>query len=620
MERDETPENGPQSTLDTIVSTPAARSSIAARDPPSQFTFSVKTPSTAGRPQPDHEEMHPSKAQQSTMKMPDSGLRLGFTSANNSPRVNAGSLVTNTPSKVKSGLPNNMSSPEFKFTRPESHLSEEAQRLMEGLQEEATKIKEQMALQREEQVRKDGEAEEMFSAVGRKIAKPKGRAGRFSDVHMAEFKKMDSIAGHASAYRSKPVQVQPPAKSLKRTQSRAGLDEADKQVTAPKKAQPYQPPTPAINISGPPKRIRQAQSDDASTSRPSTSDGTSLFKSNLPRSQSGLMTPTKASLARSASVRSLKTTNIPALESSPSTKTIAAPSTVGASRYKSFLPTAAANLKSILRRHQPRFSNDPVKIAAGTHLASPDLNKDLPAAPKSDFDEFNPPSSTKKHVGFTPSTKNRHSIMPGALPSPGRETGRDSGSATQPSITYPTLPDTASSSPFKSPGGNRIFAKMASPTIRRVRPSNIGTETMTSDAGTSFTFTGFSPSPQRLLNTGNRGHSLAEFPSVPQGILNTGHRGHSLADFPSVPHGMPNKKRRRQSNEENEETRREPEPSDEPNLKRVKRAVTAEPTPMQIPAAKSRIPRREAAGNRPKGKSILSLSRLNMLARPKERK
>jgi hypothetical protein len=83
---------------------------------------------------------------------------------------------------------------------------------------------------------------------------------------------------------------------------------------------------------------------------------------------------------------------------------------------------------------------------------------------------------------------------------------------------------------------------------------------------------------------------------------------------------MPNKKRRRQSDEENEETRREPEPSDEPNLKRVKRAVTAEPTPMQKPAAKSRIPRREAAGNRPKGKSILSLSRLNMLARPKERK
>ena len=35
----------------------------------------------------------------------------------------------------------------------------------------------------------------------RKIAMPKGRAGRFSDVHMAEFKKMDSIAGHASAFR-----------------------------------------------------------------------------------------------------------------------------------------------------------------------------------------------------------------------------------------------------------------------------------------------------------------------------------------------------------------------------------------------------------------------------------
>jgi hypothetical protein len=596
-----TPETGPQSNLDTILTTPVASSAISATNPTSQFTFTVKTPSTPGRPQLDHDEIHPSKAQQSTTKKPNSGLRLGFSSVTNSPRVNAGSIITNNPSKV--GLPSNMASPGFKFTRPESQLSQEAQTLMEGLREEAARIKEQMALQREKQLRKDGEAEQLYSAVGRKMAKPKGRAGRFSDIHMAEFKKMDSIAGHASVYRTKPVPVESNPKSLKRSPSKAGLDELDK-PPPPKKLHETMSETTCMS---PAKRVRQQQTDDQSSSRPSTSDGTSpgkQYKSSLPRVQSGLpfaaTTPTKASLARSASMKTLKTTNVIPLAWSPSTKTITAPSSASAAKYKSFLPTAT-NLKSILRRHQPLFSNDPVKIAAGTHIASPNLNKKLPDAPKSDLEEFNPPSSTKKRVGFTPSTKNRHSVMPGGFPSPSKEVEQASSAAipqsSTPSVTYPTLPDLGSPSTFKFTGGSRIFEKMKSPTIRRVRPSNI--RTMTNESVN--TLTSLSPNPQGFLSAAN--------PIT------------SLADLPSIPHGMPNKKRRHESDNEDEENLPEAQQPEEPNVKRVKRAPAVEALKAaQNNPAQSRIPRRGAAGAKSKGKGMLSLSRLNMLARPKERK
>jgi hypothetical protein len=77
----------------------------------------------------------------------------------------------------------------------------------------------------------------------RKKAEAKGKMGRFSDIHLAQFKKMDSIANHPSAFRAdpgrfKPVVGQPLKKSpskpdlaepepskLKRTQSKIDLTE-----------------------------------------------------------------------------------------------------------------------------------------------------------------------------------------------------------------------------------------------------------------------------------------------------------------------------------------------------------------------------------------------------------
>jgi hypothetical protein len=137
---------------------------------------------------------------------------------------------------------------------------------------------------------------------------------------------------------------------------------------------------------------------------------------------------------------------------------------------------------------------------------------------------------------------------------------------------------------------------MKSPTIRRVRPSNIGT--MTSESVNPLTL--LSPNPQG-------------FPTKANPIT-------SLANLPSIPHGMPNK-RRRESDNEDEENLPEAQQPEEPNVKRVKRAPAVEALKAaQNNPAQSRIPRRGAAGAKSKGKGMLSLSRLNMLARPKERK
>lgn len=77
----------------------------------------------------------------------------------------------------------------------------------------------------------------------RKMAEAKGKMARFSDVHMKQFKNMDSIANHPSAFRadptrfkpvvgqslkkspSKPELANPETNKLKRTQSKADLAE-----------------------------------------------------------------------------------------------------------------------------------------------------------------------------------------------------------------------------------------------------------------------------------------------------------------------------------------------------------------------------------------------------------
>ncbi|KAI9842831.1 MAG: hypothetical protein M1830_007748, partial [Pleopsidium flavum] len=100
-------------------------------------------------------------------------------------------------------------------------------------------------------------------------------------------------------------------------------------------------------------------------------------------------------------------------------------------------------------------------------------------------------------------------------------------------------------------------------------------------------------------------------------------------DLPVVPHGMPNKKRRREGSDDEDGENNNPQDGeeDEPRSKRMKGGEEWKPRGNDgnrkygkrrmsgMPGSK--IPR--VGGGKEKGRGMLSLSRLNLLARPKER-
>ncbi|RMZ80949.1 hypothetical protein DV738_g2446, partial [Chaetothyriales sp. CBS 135597] len=201
-----------------------------------------KTPKT--EPKPSRGEMHPKTIHPTTAE-PDSGFKLGFVDMEKSRRQSMG--VQNTPSKTSQPIAKtgtaataerSTTSSAFQFTfNSESQLSEDAKKLMAQVRADAAKIKTELVAEREAQDRKDQDAEQMFdgpSVGSRKIAQPRSKAGRFSDVHMAQFRKMDSIANHPSAFRARPGYIRPTAQSLKRSGSKAELDAPERPRTAGK--------------------------------------------------------------------------------------------------------------------------------------------------------------------------------------------------------------------------------------------------------------------------------------------------------------------------------------------------------------------------------------------------
>jgi len=567
---------------------------------------------------PSLEEMHPSKVHQSTTKQPDSGLRLGFMDippkTEPTQKRKIMTFTHNTPTKSKGTL---TSSPgfEFKFTRPDSDLSVEAQKIMENVREEAAKIKAEMLAQRNEQNRKDSEAESLFGVGGRKIAKPKGKAGRYSDVHLQEFKKMDSIAGHASAWKAHPGRFQPVLASLKRSKSKAGLDDRDIEPLRTKilQATTFERGDDRLENAANNKRARQIHHEDTSAARPISRAGrhggeTNQSAPKMLSTKSGLpaaiTTPTKASLARASSVKHPKTTMIPSLVRSNSTKTInspAAPRTEGSNKYFSAL-SRFGSMKSILHRSRPLFSDDPVKVAAGTHIPTSqcknDLDKALPSLPSTPSGDLQR-SSTLKRVDFTPSTKSRYELA-AASPSPLKMLAPHTITELEPTtetVTYPALPP--SPSPVKQTGSGKFTFEanktikfgsasngIKGTTIRHIRSSDVATSTMA-----------------------------------------------PFENLPVVPHGMPNKKRRRDDSDDEdiENQNVQDDKHGEPRIKRMKAgnegSKQASNVMMSSPPKRrmtgmtsgSKIPR-PGSGVKGKGRGILSLSRLNMLARPKERR
>ncbi|KAJ9668246.1 hypothetical protein H2201_001676 [Coniosporium apollinis] len=486
-ERDETPD--PITTaIPTVLKTPQTEKKHT-----SFFAnFTTRTPKNKTPIQPSNEEMHPHHHQASTAKPLDEARWLGFLNkgAHTEPvkGVNKIPAVDVTPSKTPDPSKNPFSSPDFKFTfRKQSlELSPAARKMMAESREEAAKVRAQMVAQQDEFAARPA----VEDATGRKIAPAKGKASRFSDVHMAQFKKMDSIANHPSAFRTDSIRAAQGSTSLKRTQSKADLGDREN-GSSRTKSQKSQHAAREEVISGPVKRAKHRPEDDTSAARPvsrdntsdeskpSTPKGTGLIrsKSGIPQPTSNLTTPTKASIARSQSVKSMKTSMIPSLARSSSVKSLANPQAADA-RREDYASRMKSTVKSILRGPQRLYSNDPAKIAAGTHIATPkgrvNLNKDLPSVPAT--------APVAKHVNFTSSTLYKALHDDAALASPSAAHSAARSASEKPErmaspIPYPSLPDRET---ITNPNASRRLTTGGMPadfTFRSDKPISFGPAT-----------------------------------------------------------------------------------------------------------------------------------------------
>lgn len=504
-----------------------------------------------------------------------------------------------------------MTSPNFNFSiaQNESILSAEAQRIMESVRGEAAKIKVQMQVERAKQDYMDGEVDRPYGVGGRAIAKPKGKAGRYSDAHMQEFKKMDSIAGHASVWKTK-MQATP----IQRSKSKGDLeaDEPAKQLPRSKSFKLIRSnDTERLENTAPGKRAKKTHDDDTSTARP-LSQGKLSENENFglahPKAlpQSGLplavLTPTKSSLTRTASAKSMKTSMIPSLGRSNSTKTLGSPAvsrTEGSSKYIASL-AKFSNMKSILHRHQPKLFNDPVKVDARPHQpveGGAKLDKELPSLPGTPSLGLKRSPTLTKRVDFTPNSKPRPHLTP-VSPSP----SRIPASPTQRQVVYPSV-----SQPIVYP----LLANSPNITTRSKTPRMSTPGDFTFRADKTIQFNPISPSKATSTIRQVRPSGITTPLSV-------------FENPPPIPHGLINKKRRRvESDDEDVENSASQNPfstnDDEPRAKKLK---SLPPKEMQTEKALkstangSRVPK---SGKKEKGKGVLTLSRLNMLARPKKR-
>lgn len=587
--------------------------------------------------------MHPSKVHQSTTKAPDSGLRLGFTDINPKPGQPSG-LTQESPSKT--GISSD--SFDFRFARPGPQLGPDAQRMMDDLREEALKIKAKLAAEREEKLKKEGEN---GGIGGRRIAQPKGKVGRFSDVHMAEFKKMDSIAGHPSAYRAQPGRATPAMKTLKRSQSKAKLDEREETVTEMASEKPALPER--LENTAPAKRARKNLSDDTSSARPVSRDNSHTIKMvpstpNLARTHSTLpssiTTPTQASLARSVNAK--PGSHIPTLSRSPSkpslnstprtlTKSSTTPNlrNTPKSVSRNFLrsPGTLQKVKSILRypsssRKPPAAPPAPSSIPTLSKSASKaDLKMPFPSAPTTPLRA----KSVKlvKHVNFTPDTANPHAAMLANSPSPLKSgiprstsklnlasAARAAAETPAKEPLYPSLSDHPALAKFPS---EVEYPSLPTPRPLPEPPRQARTEPRPPPPPGTFHFRsertidfgtppkGFGSSPGQASVRQVR---PSIFPSVPDNSLESNKE--NAPPLPSIPHGISNKKRRRAESDDETEDGAERSP-------KKQKASVPEP---KLPAPRVIAPLKSRTPSPIKKKAGLTMSRLNMLARPKLRK
>lgn len=443
--------------------------SSPARPPPPQ------TPSTAPMVMPPMSEMHPSKVHP-TMAAPSSALRLGFTDIKSTKAATPG-LRAQEATPSKSNAP---SSPlNFHFARiitdTDSTLGPDAQRMMDEIRGEAARIKAELVAKRE----KEREDEQLVNT--RKIAQPKGKAGRYSDVHMAEFKKMDSIANHASSFRATPGRFTPvsasKSKTLKRTQSKANLDDETPRAKTPAKLTSSQPTdklsTPGKKTAPSPKRAKQQANDDATTNRPIPRDDSNIPRPKTPGKDSrgipraktfaNLLSPTQTSLARVASptktptvprsiLKSPSKVTLTGLKKSATVSNLALDAEVEISPAKLRTPSRFDKVKSMFPMHKTPASAAKPSIprpvlGLSKTPAPPRAEKELPAG------AFTTPGKKAAHrVDFTPAPK--HAALAQNSPSPVK-TGIPRSKATSGLVSYPSLE--AAVEDFTSAAGDTVL-------------------------------------------------------------------------------------------------------------------------------------------------------------------
>ena len=610
--------------------------------------------------------MHPSRFHTTTKKSAHEA-RFGFEAryTNNTTPSKGTGLVGPPRTAPKPVTHNPFSSPsfEFRFTRPSADLSSEAKKMMDELREQASRIKQELATHREEQQREDGMIE---SAIGgRKMAKPKGKAGRFSDVHLEQFKKMDSIANHPSSYRADPARFPPATNSLKRTKSKAELDKPDDSHEQPGQPGCITTKVPTGEPLTPAKRSKMLQ--DISTSRPSSRDSsateskppTPTFarpKEDISASNNLAFSTPEPTLPRPASVTNVTATcsKIPSLNRTPSSKSIggnsstkqAAPQSEATNKYRRSFSNKLKGVKSIMRRPQLRFSNDPLKLAAGTHVSIPKSiaeataatpqrpsNLPLPAAP--DQPPGTPSHRDEKHVNFSPDPAHVIGSSNPGTPNTPSPTKKAAGL-----VAYPELPSSNRTNCFSDAFGSAHNVAVES--MAKVRASAPGPGDFTFRADKAISF---APPPSANAAASSVVTTTPTIRKVrasdASGLVPAS--ATKLGDLPSVPHGLSNKKRKREEpDSENQVQRAGPSAEDKENeavdsaekdgspVKRRKiTAVNPRPAGNSSVSPKggarsssARFLKRGPAQQkqRQKGKGVLSLRRLSELARPKDRK
>ncbi|KAI0007820.1 hypothetical protein F4779DRAFT_590333 [Xylariaceae sp. FL0662B] len=603
------------------------------------------TPSTATPIKLPLSEMHPSKTHPTMASEPSSAAKLGFADIDYT-RDDPSGVVSSTPSKT----PIPSASFNFRYAGPGSgrKWGPEAQKIMDSVRGDTAKIKAELVAMQEQEKRESGD--------GRKIAQAKGKASRFSAAHMAEFKKMDSIENHPSVFRLTSGRSTPVKSGIKRSQSKADLNESDS-IRSKKTSRPVPnaPDKEQEERESPIKRLRQRFEDDASTSRPISRDGSAIprpktsgndgIPTALPRfqSHSSLTTPTKSSLARASSIKAPTVTLVKS-PSKPDLATLArSPSKKGIGTLKKSFTTSNLNagnnmptdiqtpgrfarVKSILKR---QFSGTKPKshIPHSAALSSKtpgqkETHKELPPVPLT-----TPGRKLGRHVDFTPQTK--QAAMLQNSPSPIK-------SGLPRSNTLSKIPSSASmrakSIPEETVAGEVEYPDLSAycrdvegteESNNEKAPQSVpGTFTFRSDHTIKFgtsSPTGFGGASGQASVRHVRNSVLPMPGSFPRQSDTSPNKENTDPNVGAgIPHGMSNKKRHRASWDEEEDE----------GTARASKKPRQGPTPVEgyalvaprLAAQESPTKRLVGRTPSPQKKSGLSRSRLNMLARPKARK